>query len=154
MASYYADSSVLVKRHIQEVGTAWFQTLADLATGNTILATQVSEIEVISALQRRLREGFLSSADAQQLGADFRALCQTEYQLVGVTTAVVDRACQLLTQYPLRAYDAIQLASALIANDALLVAGLNAATFLSADLRLLQAAAAEGLSTDDPNQHP
>jgi predicted nucleic acid-binding protein len=67
---------------------------------------------------------------------------------------VVERACQLLERYALRAYDAIQLASALIANQALVAAGLGMATFLSADQRLLQAAAAEGLNTDDPNQHP
>jgi uncharacterized protein len=154
VAAYYADSSVLVKRHLAEVGTAWFQTLADPQTGNVVVTAQISEVEGISAIQRRVREGFLSGSAAQQLGADFRALCQSEYRLVMVTPTVVARACDLLTQHPLRAYDAVQLASALSANDALQAAGLNRATFLSADQRLLQAAAAEGLSTDDPNLHP
>lgn len=154
MTAYYADSSVLVKRHLAEVGTAWFQALADPQTGNLVLTAHISEVEGISAIQRRAREGVLSSSGAYQLSTDFRALCQTEYRLVMLTATVVARACDLLTQHPLRAYDAIQLASALIANDALQNAGLNRATFLSADQRLLQATAAEGLSTDDPNLHP
>lgn len=154
MATYYVDSSVLVKRHLQEVGSAWFQTLAAPHAGNTIVTTQVSEVEGISAIQRRMREGFLDARVAGQLGADFRAVCQSEYRLVAVTPAVVARACTLLTQHPLRAYDALQLASALITNDALQAAKLSSATFLSADQRLLQAASAEGLTTDDPNLHP
>lgn len=28
MAHYYADSSVLVKRHIRKMGSLWFETLA------------------------------------------------------------------------------------------------------------------------------
>jgi uncharacterized protein len=39
MADYYADSSALVKRHIPEIGSAWFQALADLDAGNTILTS-------------------------------------------------------------------------------------------------------------------
>ncbi len=66
---------------------------------------------------------------------------------------VLERARDLLEQYPLRAYDAVQLAAGLTANDALLAAGLPALIFLAADTRLLSAAAAEGLGTDDPNAH-
>jgi predicted nucleic acid-binding protein len=60
----------------------------------------------------------------------------------------------LLERHPLRAYDAIQLASALIANDALLTAGFAPLIVLAADDRLLDAAQAEGLMTDNPNAHP
>ena len=35
MADYYADSSALVKRHIPEIGSAWFQALTDQIAGNT-----------------------------------------------------------------------------------------------------------------------
>jgi len=106
---YYADSSVLVKRHVFEPGTNWFQQLADPASGNTILTAQISIVEVISALQRRVREGVLTQVDAQRLGGDIRALGQHEYQLIAVTLAIIERACQLLERHPLRAYDAIQL---------------------------------------------
>ena len=48
----------------------------------------------------------------------------------------------------------MHLAAALIVNDALVAAGLPALTLLSADKRLLNAAQAEGLATDNPNVHP
>jgi hypothetical protein len=41
MADFYADSSVLVKRHVREAGTDWFAAIADPTTGNTILTAQV-----------------------------------------------------------------------------------------------------------------
>ncbi len=53
----------------------------------------------------------------------------------------------------LRAYAAIQLASALESNDRLLADALPPLTFVSADQRLLTAASAEGLATEDPNLH-
>ncbi len=64
---------------------------------------------------------------------------------------MLERARDLLEHHPLRAYDAVQLAAGLIANDALLAAGLPSLTFLAADTRLLNAATVEGLGTDDPN---
>ena len=63
MADYYADSSVLVKRHVQETGAAWFRQLADPATGNVIITARISAIEVYSALSRRRREARLSGTD-------------------------------------------------------------------------------------------
>jgi hypothetical protein len=48
----------------------------------------------------------------------------------------------------------VQLASALMARDTLRSAGLPPLTFLAADDRLLAAAQAEGLATDNPNAHP
>lgn len=154
MADYYADSSALVKRHVQEAGSTHMRALSDPAQGHTIITIQLSQVEVISALQRRVREGVLLPADAAQLQADFTALCQAEYRLIGVLDSIITSACQLLTQHPLRAYDALQLAAALHAHAALIAADLAPLTFLSADTRLLQAAAAEGLTTEDPGAHP
>lgn len=68
--------------------------------------------------------------------------------------SVAERARTLLERHVPRAYDAIQLASALAATDALESAGLAAPIFLAADDRLLDAARAEALVTDNPNIHP
>ena len=51
------------------------------------------------------------------------------------------------------AYDAVQLASALLITRTVTDAGLTAPTFLAADDRLLDAAQAERLPTDNPNWH-
>jgi hypothetical protein len=67
---------------------------------------------------------------------------------------VIALARSLLERHPLRAYDVVQLASALIANQALQSAPLPLLVFLSADDRLNIIAAAEGLNVDNPNLHP
>jgi hypothetical protein len=153
MADYYADSSVLVKRHVRETGTAWFQTLVDPAADNVIITARVSLVEVYSAFNRRLREAHLSLVDYAQIVTDFATVCAAEYQLVELTTSVVERSRLLLEHHPLRAYDAIQLASALQANEALQTANLPPLIFLAADTRLLAAAQTENLTADNPNDH-
>jgi predicted nucleic acid-binding protein len=77
-----------------------------------------------------------------------------EYVVIGLTPQVVRRAQDLLAAHPLRTYDAVQLASALESNIRLVIAQLAPVIFVSADARLLVAAAAEGLLTEDPNTHP
>jgi hypothetical protein len=154
MADYYVDSSVLVKRHVHEPGSDWFRALVDPTTGNVIITSRVSLIEVYSAFNRRLREARLDPADYAQLAADFAAICAADYQIIELTQQVVERARLLLERYPLRAYDAVQLASAQLSNETLVSAGLSALIFLAADDRLLNAAQAEWLTTDNPNAHP
>ncbi|MCL5995904.1 MAG: VapC toxin family PIN domain ribonuclease, partial [Chloroflexi bacterium] len=60
----------------------------------------------------------------------------------------------LLDRYPLRAYDAVQLSSALLITQALSAAGLAPPVFLCADERLLDVARREGMVSDNPNSHP
>ena len=107
MADYYADSSALVKRHVHERGTIWFQLLADPSAGNIIATAQISEVEVYSALNRRLREAHLSVLDYTKIADDFAAICATEYEIIELTDAVIERARLLLERHALRAYDAI-----------------------------------------------
>ncbi|MCP9495188.1 MAG: type II toxin-antitoxin system VapC family toxin [Pyrinomonadaceae bacterium MAG19_C2-C3] len=152
--SYYSDSSVLVKRHVLEVGSPWFRTLADPRSGNIIITAQLSIVEVFSALNRRCRESSISPADYTIIAAEFARVVSGEYEVVPPSVKVIDGARVLLERYPLRAGDAIQLASAIIANENLRAANLPAGIFLSADDRLLAAAQAEGLTTDDPRLHP
>jgi len=154
MADYFADSSVLVKRHVREAGTDWFRALADPASGQVITTARISQVEVYSALNRRVRETVLTPDQYAEIAADFAALCLTEYQFIELTPAVVARARHLLEQHAVRAYDAVQLAAALTARDSLVPAGLVAPIFISSDDRLLTAAQLEGLLVDNPNLHP
>jgi hypothetical protein len=94
-----------------------------------------------------------SSAMYAQIIADFEALCTGQYAIVEFNSIVAAQARQLLERHALRASDAIQLASALLINEALVAASLTALTFLAADDRLLAAALTEGLTTDNPNTH-
>jgi predicted nucleic acid-binding protein len=153
VTDYYADSSVLVKRHVYEAGANWFQALADPSTGNVIITSRISLAEVYSALNRRRREAGISIGDYVALVSDFDLVCVVEYQIVELTSRVVERARTLLEVYSLRAYDAVQLASAILTNETLQIGELAPLVFLAADSRLLSAAEAEGLSVDNPNIH-
>ena len=154
MADYYADSSVLVKRHVREAGTDWFRALADPASGQVITTARISQVEIYSALNRRVREAVLTTAQYAEIIADFASFCVNDYQFIELTPAVVAHSRQLLERHALRAYDVVQLASALIARDSLVSAGFAAPIFISADDRLLNAARLEGLLADNPNLYP
>jgi len=56
--------------------------------------------------------------------------------------------------YTLRAYDAVQLATAWLLNQDLLRTDRPLLRFVCADDRLIAIAQAEGLPTDNPNHHP
>lgn len=154
MATFYADSSALVKRHLPERGSSWFRTLTSAGSGNRIETARLSLVEVISALNRRVREGTLLPTDYPLVRDDFLARCRRNYRLVPITNALVARTHTLLEAHPLRAYDALHLASALLVNEALTADRHPPLTFLAADARLLTAATAEGLTVDNPEHHP
>ena len=154
MAHFYADSSVLVKRHIRETGADWVRTLCDPSSRNMLITAQISIVEVYSALNRRVRDSTLGRADYTRVVNDFNTLYRTEYRVIDLSEPIVGRAQEVLERHPLRAYDAVQLASALIANETLLDIGALPLIFLAADDRLLNAAQVEGLATDNPNAHP
>lgn len=153
MAFYYVDSSVLVRRHTPEIGSAWVESLTDPAAGNTIIISRISTVEVLSAFQRKRREGGLTDIQAAQLTDDFLAICTSQYTLLDVTEAVLHLARQLVQRHPLKAYDAVQLASALLTNAALEAAEIDQLILLAGDRQLLKAAMAENIAVDDPQAH-
>ena len=150
---YYADSSALVKRHIPEIGSAWIEQEFDAAAGNRVITAKLTVIEVLSAMNRRQREANISATEYAKFSSDFLAFVQSDYRVFELTDAILPEAQRLLETHPLRAGDAIQLASALHANVQLQSANLPALIFLASDVRLLTAANSEGLQTDDPKNH-
>jgi hypothetical protein len=60
----------------------------------------------------------------------------------------------LAKAHALRGYNAVQLASAIQANQDRISIGGSPLTFISADTHLNTAATAEGLTVDNPNNHP
>lgn len=153
MTAYFLDSSALVKRYVAETGTAWIQALAVPSAHNTLLISRITWVEVLSALARRQREGSLPPASVTQAIQSFRYDLDTQYQVVEVDRDLAEAAGKLVRKHPLRAYDAVQLASALRIQIAFARARSASLTFLAADDRLLANAQAAGLTTDNPNHH-
>jgi predicted nucleic acid-binding protein len=154
MPFYQFDSSGLVKRYVDETGSDWVRAIVSPAQGNVISIADVTRAEVVSALARRAREGTITLDERDDLTQTFQAHAATQYQLVPTEPWIVDLAVDLIQRHPLRAYDALQLATALIVNRALIADGLPPLVFISADDRLIAAAQAEGLTADHPHWHP
>lgn len=126
-----------MKRYVDEAGSD--RVRGWLAAGHSATA-RLSAVEVASALARRCREGAFSSTERD------RALAALERDLatlrvVELSASVVEEARSLLLRHPLRAADAIQLASALLLRRQLGVK----VEFAVFDDRLKMAAKAEGL---------
>jgi uncharacterized protein len=134
---YFLDASALVKRYVQEPGTSMVR---NLSRRGRLTASALSLVEVPSALHRRARQGDLSTTVARSCVARARADLD-QMDLVEPRGAVLSLASELVERHLLRAYDAVQLASALRLRDA---TGL-ASTFVCADATLATAARREGL---------
>jgi predicted nucleic acid-binding protein len=154
MTTYYVDTSALVKRYIDEVGSDWLRAELNTSPPPSLLVVHLAIVEITSALTRRMREGILTLTEYAQVQNAFRSDCLNEYQLIIAVDNIIDRANRLLESHPLRAYDAIHLAAAVVANQKLLTNTLAPLIFLSADDRLNQAATAAGLVVDNPAHHP
>lgn len=136
----YFDASALVKRYVREDGTTKVRRLLG---SNVPVTSRLSAVEIASALARRAREGAFSEADRDDaiaaLEADLASILVVE-----LTNEIAVRAQTLVRRYPLRAGDAVQLASCLYVQDEL---G-EKTSFIGFDDRLTDAARSEGLSVE------
>ncbi|MBK6431509.1 type II toxin-antitoxin system VapC family toxin [Candidatus Amarolinea dominans] len=151
MSFYYLDTSALVKRYVAEDGSRWLETAIFQSTDNMVLISRITVVEMRSALARRRREASIQPHDHADALSALSEDCLLRYPFVELESPVVDLAGELLDQYPLRAYDAVQLASALVVHRLLIEANLAPLIFVSADDKLLTVARAAGLQTDNPN---
>jgi len=152
--AYFLDTSALVKRYIAEIGSNWVKVITNPAVSNDLAISQITWVEVLSALSRRQREGSLSADDFNSVFQYFSNDFDTQYRVIEVDQALIQSAGQLVIQYPLRAYDAVQLASALRVQSIFSQIPNMQLIFLSADNRLLNIAHSQGLVTDNPNNYP
>jgi predicted nucleic acid-binding protein len=148
------DSSALVKRHVDEAGTAWVEALCSQHPRLRVVISRVSLTEVVTALCRRSREGALTRSEREEAIARFAEFCEEQYGILELDEHVTRHSLALPRRYPLRAYDAIQLATALATNGFFVALGIPPLLFVSADERLCEFARAEGLDVENPNAHP
>ena len=112
MAVHYWDTSALVKRYVQETGTAWVQGLTASGSGHTHFLARITLVETIAAVIRRERTGGLTPADAAVAIADFEDDFAKRYRIIEITAGLIAQAARLTLRLGLRAYDAVQLAAA------------------------------------------
>lgn len=153
MAAFFCDSSAIVKRYVNETGSAFVDNLADLRNGNIILLARITRVEIVAAIARRLKGRSITNADAQNAIAMFQHDLSNNYFTIEITPALLSTATSLAAKHALRGYDAIQLAAALEANNERIANGLSKLTLVSADTDLNAAAQSEGLSVENPNNY-
>lgn len=140
--SVFADSSALVKLYADEARHEEVRSLAPL------VISQVARVEVPAAVWRKHRRNELTAQDGAVLVAAFEAdYSGTEeepprFAVVAMTTAVLEDAARLTGIHGLRAYDAIQLATARAARNA----DEDCTELAAFDDALRDAAAAEGFA--------
>ena len=130
------DSSSLAKRYVQESGSEKLDRLLQNASELALCIILVPEI--ISGLNRRMREGILGITDyrvaRRQLLDDVR-----DATILQITPSIVSRSVKLLENNILRAMDALHVACAL---------EWQADLFVTSDRRQLTAAVNARLRTE------
>jgi len=155
MSHIYLDASAAVKRYCPETGSAWIRSLTDPAAGHALLLCEITLVEVAAAIAAKRRvAGGITREERDKAIALFLNHCDKAYELIAVNRPIIDRAVNLTQNHQLRGYDAVQLATALISNQALTTAGLSPLIFVSADRDLVATTHAEGLAAENPNLHP
>lgn len=102
---------------------------------------RLAETEIASAIGRRFREGGLG-AEARTRALDALRADLPRIHVVEITPPVVAAVHDLFRRYPLRAADALHLASALLLRSS----ADASVDFVAFDARLAEAARAEGLA--------
>lgn len=133
----FADSSAVVKRYADEDG-------ADIVRAQHLLViSQLALVEVPAALWRKHRLDELTADDARVLtDALTTDVAAGRLIVAAITGDVVTEAAGLVAVHPLRADDAVQLATA----RAVRAADPACTTFACFDTQLARAAAAEGFA--------
>lgn len=138
MGSYFLDTSALIKRYFAEPGHAWVQAICRPQAGHTIVIAETTLTETVASLCRMVRENppRLTIPNRDRLIVLFQRHVRKHYVVVQMDRAIFWRAAHLCQMYPLRAFDAIQLASALIRRSDDRMSGRPDTSFVCADTML------------------
>ena len=136
----YLDTSALIKKYFQETGSD--EVISRWKEANGIVTSSVAYAEALASIHRKKREVKFSRSIFERIlhlfRRDWNSLIRVE-----VTDELNDWIDKMVSRYPLRGFDAIHLASALIVHDKLSEKFL----FACYDNKLLQAAQSAGLKT-------
>jgi hypothetical protein len=129
---------MVVKLYVDEAGARSARQVAE-----PLVVSNLTRVEVASALWRKQRAGELTTADVNVLLTAFDDdWAGSRYAITDVSSAVIEAAARLVGVHGLRAYDAVQLATAIAARA--VAPECNELATFDDDLRL--AAAAEGFA--------
>lgn len=135
------DSSAIIPLLVLEQETE--QCIRAYQSDQEVMVWTMSKAEVFSALCRRSREGALKEIDFDSAKKRMNDFFDKAFEVISVQK-VKDRALRLLQVHPLRAADAMQLASVLVATQE----HTSRVPIMSFDGRLTLAAKREGFTVN------
>jgi predicted nucleic acid-binding protein len=137
--TFFTACQALVKLYFAEQGSGIVQRALGVSIQNA--TSMVTYVETLSALSRKLRMRELDDEAFRRHKSEFER--DWEYLAkVAFDTVVCGRAAELVQHFPLKAYDAIQLASAELVRRT----AVSSVTFACFDAGLCRAAAALGFA--------
>ena len=136
----YLDTSALIKKYFKEVGSDEIIANWEKATG--IVTSSVAYAEALASIHRKKRETAFDDDKLVKILGSFRRDWNS-FIRVDLTDDLIQWIDKLISRYPLRGFNAIHLASALIVHERLPEEYL----FACFDKKLLQAAQMAGLKT-------
>ncbi len=80
MSYYFADTSAIAKRYINEQGSTWMRSLADAASKHIIIVSDLAIVEFHSLLARHERNGNLQQSKRLTLQSQFMLHVSKEYR--------------------------------------------------------------------------
>ena len=146
MASYYFDTSALLKFYIQEEGSEVVADLMENIGSDGISILDITLLELRSAVRRRERQEDMSEREANRTIDKIRQDETSVYLVQSLDSSVTEEAIRVLDTHPLKTLDALQLAGCLVIGRRMS----EPLTFVCADTRLNDAARLEGLVTLNP----
>ena len=108
------DSSAIIPLLVLEEESEY--CISAFQTDNEIMVWTMSKVEVFSALCRRFRENAFNEDAFESAKKRMNDLFDTTFEIVSISK-VKERALRLLQVHHLRAADALQLASVLVATQ-------------------------------------
>nr|WP_281252312.1 type II toxin-antitoxin system VapC family toxin [Granulicella rosea] len=140
------DTSALLKLFVLEKGSVKMLHFASTEDDRNKIVCTLTQVEATSAICRLRKENRMSPAEAT-LALNLLANEARRLVLQPINTSVHDEAMALIDRHYLRALDALQLGSAIVARDRLAVTQMR---LIASDKGLKDAALAEGFEVWDP----
>lgn len=135
----YLDTSALVKLYVEEPGSAAVKEKVSAA--QIVSTSRVAYVEARAGFARKFRQRELTRKEYSQVVKGFKRDWRN-YFIVEVSEDVVELGGELVERHPLRGFDAIHLASALLLKSRTR----STVSFSCFDERLKKAAQTEGLT--------
>ena len=150
MPVFYFDTSALFKLYVREEGSDRVLELAEDRERNTLAIMDFAVLEFRSAIRRRERQGEISASEANLALERLSDDATNRYRVQQSTLVIVQEGIRLIDLYALRTLDALQLAGGIVVRSQVT----GPLTFVCADIRLHDAAVAEGFNILLPQEQP